>query len=285
MALKINSTLSKDEILELYFNKIFLGQRAYGVAAAASIYYGKTLDQLTLPEIAMIAGLPRAPSRENPIRNPLAAKERRAHVLQRMLQLKYIDQAQYDAARVAPVETYYHGVKVEVSAPYVAEMVRNVIYQQFGEEGYTSGLHVYTTVDSHLQQEANAAIRDGLTAYERRKKAYRGAEKQLQGDEQNKWLIELAEIPSENGLLPVVLTKVGKEATAMLANGQLITISESGLSWARRFRGGKALKPGDVVRVFDKDGKWQVLANTGCRRGACLARPKQWCHTCLGRGL
>lgn len=258
LAIKIDSILSKEKILELYLNKIFLGQHAYGVSAAASIYYGKTLDQLTLAEMATIAGLPRSPSKENPITNPAAAKERRNHVLQRMLQLKYIDQKEYEHAIASPVEAYYHGAKIEVSAPYVAEMVRNVIHQQFGEQGYSSGLRVYTTIDSNLQQEANTAIRDGLTAYERRKQSYRGPEKHLEGKDKEKWSSKLAEIPSENDLLPVALTRVGRDATAMFANGQLITIPESGLSWARRSNSGKSPKPGDVVRVFDNNGQWQV---------------------------
>ncbi|MDF3054230.1 MAG: ponA [Gammaproteobacteria bacterium] len=258
LALKIDSALSKEKILELYLNKVFLGQRAYGVSAAASIYYGKTLDQLTLAEMATIAGLPRSPSRENPITNPAAAKARRNHVLQRMLQLHYINPKEYEEAIASPIETYYHGAKIEVSAPYVAEMVRNVIHRQFGEEGYTNGLRVYTTIDSNLQQEANTAIRDGLTAYERRKQSYRGPEKHLPGKDPEQWSIALADIPSENDLFPVVLTKIGKDAKAMFANGQVITIPESGLSWARRFKSGKSLKPGDVVRVFDANGEWQV---------------------------
>jgi penicillin-binding protein 1A len=257
LAIKIDSILSKEKILELYLNKIFLGQHAYGVSAAASIYYGKTLDQLTLAEIATIAGLPRSPSKENPITNPAAAKERRNHVLQRMLQLKYIDQAEYEHAIISPIEAYYHGAKIEVSAPYVAEMVRNVIHQQFGEKGYSSGLRVYTTIDSNLQQEANIAIRDGLTAYERRKQSYRGPEKHLEGKDKEKWSSKLAEIPSENDLFPVVLTRVDRDATAMFANGQFINIPESGLSWARH-SSRKTLKSGDVVRVFDNNGQWQI---------------------------
>lgn len=259
LALKINSTFSKEKILELYLNRIYLGQRAYGVAAAASIYYGKSLNQLTLAEMATIAGLPQAPSRENPITNPAAAKDRRNHVLQRMRELGYIDKASYEQAIAEPIETHYYGAKIEVAAPYIAEMVRNVIYQQFGEEGYTSGLSVYTTIDSRLQAEANAAVRNGLIDYERRKKFYRGAERNLSKLPQNEWQRELADMPSENGLLPAALVKTGAEATAMLATGNLITLTSSGTAWARQFQTGRALKRGDVIRVLQQNNReWQI---------------------------
>src|SRR5579872_5886919 len=124
LALKINHKLSKEKILELYLNKIFLGNRAYGVAAAAQVYYGKPLDQLTLPQLAMIAGLPKAPSTINPIVNPIAAKQRRDHVLTRMLEVGYIDQVTYKKAIDAPINAHYHELQTQVKAPYVAELVR-----------------------------------------------------------------------------------------------------------------------------------------------------------------
>lgn len=253
LALKINSTFSKEKILELYINKIYLGQHAYGVSAAASIYYGKTLDQLTLPEMAMIAGLPQAPSRENPITNPALAKIRRDHVLARMLELKYITQAEYQAAINTPVQTYYHGPKITVEAPHVAEMVRNVIYQQYGDDGYTQGLNVYTTIDSHLQQTANVALRDGLVAYDKRHNGYRGPEKNLGTVPMNlaAWQGELANLPLAEDFTPAaVLQADGSSAQALLADGQRITVSGAG---------GNRLKVGDVIRVLQKGAQWQLI--------------------------
>lgn len=251
LALKINSTFSKEKILELYLNKIYLGQRAYGVSSAAEIYYGKQLNQLTLSEMAMIAGLPQAPSKENPITNPKAAKERRNHVLARMLELGYIDQKMYQEAIAAPAATYYHGPKITLYAPHVAEMVRNVIYQEYGEEGYTSGLQVYTTIDSELQQAANTSLQHGLIAYDRRHGGYRGPEKNLGHKPKNlgEWQDALANLPEQMDLIPAAVVQVEKnQVKGMLANGAVITIP---LSRSR-------LKVGDVVRVIQKDEHWQL---------------------------
>lgn len=251
LALKINSTFSKEKILELYLNKIYLGQHAYGVSAAAEIYYGKPLKDLTLAQMAMIAGLPQAPSKENPITNPAAAKLRRDHVLQRMLELNYIDQKSYVEAIAAPVETYYHGPKITVNAPHVAEMVRNVIFQQFGEAGYTSGFQVFTTLDSHLQEDANTALRDGLLAYERRHGGFRGPEKNLGKLPRSlaTWQNQLTNMPSVSDLMPAVVVAVhGGKVKALLANGWNIDVAQ-----ARR-----PLKVGDVVRVLQQNGQWQL---------------------------
>jgi penicillin-binding protein 1A len=179
LALKIERELSKDEILELYLNKIFLGQRAYGVGAAAQVYYGKSLDQLNLAQVAMIAGLPKAPSRFNPIVNPSRAVERRNYVLGRMHELGFIGDDEYQTAMSAPVTARLHGLSAEVEAPYVAEMVRAYLEEREGPEVYTKGLQVYTTIDSHLQGIANAALHDALVDYDRRH-GYRGPEGHVQ---------------------------------------------------------------------------------------------------------
>lgn len=168
LALKIESAFSKEKILELYLNKIYLGQRAYGVAAAAQVYYGKTLNQLTLPEMAMIAGLPRSPSTENPIRNPQAALERRNHVLERMIEAGLITRLAYEKAIAAPLDARLHGPRVAIQAPYVAEMVRQVMIDKFGEDAYTSGFSVYTTISSRLQEEANRSLIAGIIGYDKR---------------------------------------------------------------------------------------------------------------------
>lgn len=168
LALQIEKELSKEKILELYLNKIYLGKRAYGVAAAARTYYGKSVDELTLAETAMIAGLPKAPSTDNPVANPARATERRNYVLSRMRDLEFIDRTQYEEAVSAPVTANVHEMAPEVDAPYVAELVRTFVVERYGEEAYNSGLKVYTTLNGDLQAAANKAVQNGLLDYERR---------------------------------------------------------------------------------------------------------------------
>ena len=173
LALKIERELDKEKILELYLNKIYLGNRSYGVAAAAQIYYGVDLDELSLAQIAMIAGLPKAPSTFNPIINPERATIRRDYVLSRMLKLEYISTVQFEENRNAPVTAKRHRSALGVYAPYVNEMARAEIVKQFGDEAYVRGLNVYTTINKRLQQAANDSIWNGLVAYDRRH-GYRG---------------------------------------------------------------------------------------------------------------
>ena len=165
LAIKIDKTLSKEKILELYLNKVYFGNRAYGVSAAAHVYYGKSLDQLTLPEMAMIAGLPQAPSRNNPLNNPRNALMRRNHVLKRMWDVGYINKATYEKAINAPLTASYHDDRVSLQAPYVAEMVREAVVMMYGPRAYESGLNVYTTISSVLQNDATQALQSGLIAY------------------------------------------------------------------------------------------------------------------------
>ncbi|SFK26154.1 penicillin-binding protein 1A [Methylophaga sulfidovorans] len=173
LALEIEKVLSKEEILSLYLNKIYLGNRAYGVGAAANVYYGKPLDQLSLSEMAMIAGLPKAPSAYNPIANPERATVRRNYVLRRMCEVGFITKADYDEAIKAPVTASYHGPEIKVYAPYVSEMVRTELINKFGEEAYTNGFNVYTTIRAKHQQTANKALQSALLDYDRRH-GYRG---------------------------------------------------------------------------------------------------------------
>jgi penicillin-binding protein 1A len=173
LALKIERELDKEKILELYLNKIYLGNRSYGVAAASQIYYGVKLEELSLAQIAMIAGLPKAPSTFNPIINPERATIRRNYVLSRMQQLEYITTAQYDEMIIAPVTAVRHRSALGVYAPYVNEMARTEIVKQFGDEAYVRGLKVYTTINKRLQQAANDSIWNGLVAYDKRH-GYRG---------------------------------------------------------------------------------------------------------------
>ena len=194
LALQIEKKFTKEEILALYLNKIFLGQRAYGVGAAAEVYFGKALRDLDVAEAAMIAGLPKAPSALNPVSNIERATERRAYVLRRMLELGYIDREEYDAAVASVVESKLYGPKVELQAPYVTEMVRAEMVRRFGLDTYTAGYNVVTTIDSRLQASATKALRAGLLQYDRRH-GYRGpvARNVLADVEQNTGSAENAE--------------------------------------------------------------------------------------------
>jgi penicillin-binding protein 1A len=167
LALKIEQELSKEEILELYLNKIYLGKRAYGIESAAQVYYGVSVSELKLPQLAMLAGLPQAPSAANPINNAKRAKERRNYVLSRMHTLGFIDQLQFDSATEAPIIARYHGLKSEVEGSYVAEMVRYELYQKYGDDLYRLGFRVTTTLNSKAQTQANNALQAGLLKYDR----------------------------------------------------------------------------------------------------------------------
>lgn len=182
LAWKIEDKLSKEKIIELYLNKIYLGKRAYGVAAAGEVYYGKKIGELTLAEMAMIAGLPKAPSRYNPIINPRRALLRRAYVLRRMFELELIGKQAYEEAKDEIDKASVYAKQFDVEASYLAEMVRNKIVKQYGEFAYRSGMKVYTTIDSRLQKAANIAMRNTLAAYDRRH-GYRGPIEHFEFDE------------------------------------------------------------------------------------------------------
>lgn len=262
LALKIDRELPKEKILELYLNKIFFGQQAYGIAAAAQAYYGKTLNQLTLPEIAMLAGLPQAPSAVNPISNPAAAKVRRDHVLARMFELQEITREQYQTAVATPLDASYHGRPVQVWAPYVGEMARTMMASTFGENAFTHSYKVYTTVDSQLQQAANQALRTGLLAYDQRH-GYRGPMTHLsQVEKASVPALEnyLKLIPYTNGLRPAIVLAVSdKTASVLLKMGQSVTIPWSGIAWTGAGNAAKILAPGDVIWVnVAADNTWQL---------------------------
>lgn len=237
LALKIDHIFTKDKILELYFNKIFYGNRAYGIAAAAKIYYGKNLNQLTLPEMAMLAGIPQAPSKNNPLANPRAALKRRNHVLERMLEEKYINRKTYYRAIAAPVTARYHGFKVSLHAPYVTEMVRQIMLTQFGKKIYDHGYIVYTTIDSHLQEAANQAVFDATLAYDQRH-GYRGAEQNIGTPTLSTlkdWIKILRRTPSVNRLQPALVVSVtANNANILLKTGNVETIKWQNMQWARR---------------------------------------------------
>jgi penicillin-binding protein 1A len=173
LAIQIENEFGKPAILALYLNKIFLGQRAYGVAAAAEVYFGKTLNELTIAEAATIAGLPAAPSRLNPVANPDQARDRRSYVLRRMRELKFINAESFETAMNTPMVSRLHGPKVELKARYAAEMARSDMVRRFGDKAYTDGYQVITTIDSTLQKAANSSLRNALVNYDRRH-GYRG---------------------------------------------------------------------------------------------------------------
>ncbi len=273
LALKIEHTFSKNKILELYLNKVYFGHRAYGVAAAASVYYGKTLDQLTLAEMAMIAGLPQAPSRNNPLTLPEAAKKRRNHVLQRMLGMKYISQSQYLQAIHEPITASFHSRHVGVYAPYVGEMVREFMVKQYGEEACDKGYSVYTTISAPLQEAAQRALQNGLLDYSERH-GFLKEEQHLSrtgGDWQKKWQQELSKrILTDNPLQPAAVLEVGTDRLqALLADGRSIIIPWFGLEWAAPgLKNGKmGSRPqqardvanfGDVIWVRQSGNEWRL---------------------------
>ena len=240
IAIHIEQLLSKEEIMELYVNKIFLGHRSYGFGAAARVYFGKDLPDLTLSELATLAGMPKAPSTMNPIYSVERATNRRNVVLRRMLDEKYITQAEFDEARSEKLISKYHGAEIELSAPYVAEVARAWMVERYGEAAYTSGMKVYTTVDSKLQKAANQAAIKNLLGYDERH-GYRGAEKVLWQTEQSAWdhdkiVKHLKSQPTYGDLVPAVVTSVdSKSAQVWVKNQGEGTIEWQGMNWARKF--------------------------------------------------
>lgn len=259
LAIKIDQELPKEKILELYLNKIYLGNRAYGVGAAAQIYYGKNLNELSIAELAMIAGLPQAPSAHNPITNPKAALNRRNHVLARLYEENYITAQQYQEAIHQPINASYHGPQIQVSAPYVAEMIRQSLYAHFGENAYTEGLKVYTTISGHLQNTANALVEQHLLDYDKRH-GYRGAFKHLHltANMGRPYLLKtLKTYSSLHDLTPGLVTQVHeKQLDVLLKNGESIHIPWEGMSWARPalkhgWMGGGPKKASQIAKVGD----------------------------------
>ena len=252
LALKIEGMLEKDEILELYLNKSFFGNRAYGVAAAAEYYYGKKLDELSLLETATLVSTLKFPSSGNPISNPQRNHERSVYVLQRMVEDGYITAAQADAARAEAMHAEPHERPVEVAAPYVAEMVRQEMIARFGGDVLTKGYHVTTTIDPVAQQSADEAVRAGLSLYDRRH-GWHGVERHidLPADADAAALAaHLANVPAQSGLLPVIVARTGKDgsATVVGADAREIVLPASASRWAGKSPA-TLLKRGDQVRI------------------------------------
>ena len=258
LAVEIENALSKQEILELYLNKIFLGYRSYGVAAAAQTYFGKNLDELTLSEMAVIAGLPKAPSTMNPLYSPKRAEERRNVVLGRMLDENKITKAEYDAAIKEPIVASYHGAKFEFRADYVTEMVRQEMVKRFGEEdAYTKGYKVFTTVLSKDQAEAQKAVRNNLIDYDMRHGWRGGAPLWKKGEavwDNERIVAFLKKLPDSEPFIPAAVTALGKNgAELLLANNETMTLSSNAMRWA----GKSPVKVGEQIWIRKRDnGEW-----------------------------
>ena len=264
LAMKIERELTKDEILELYLNKEFLGHRAYGVGAAAQIYYDKAVDELTIAQMAMIAGLPQRPSVVNPVTNPRLALDRRTYVLNRMLQEGFIDAEEHTAALAEPDQARVHGPKAELDAPWIAEIARQQAVDRFGANtAYTKGYTIVTTAESRLQRTADRAVRDGLDDYDRRH-GWRGPERELDPallSDGQALVEELGNTRTIGDLAPAVVLESGPEsATLLTVDGDEVQIGLAAVEWARDQLGRNAvgarpetvdgvLDPGDLVRL------------------------------------
>lgn len=301
LAIKIDKTLSKQKILELYLNKVYFGNRAYGVAAAAAVYYGKPLNQLTLPQMAMIAGLPQAPSRNNPLSNPKNALARRNHVLKRMFDVGYINKSTYENAIVTPVTARFHEERVHLKAAYVGEMVRQAVFAMYGERAYDSGLKVYTTISSQLQNDARHALQQGLVAYSNRHGYHRATENLGLPSDQNRVLWEkwLQNRPTMVGLHPaIVLSAQGQQVTALMRDGDTVTIPWAGLSWARPALSGgyvgaaptqanQIVMPGDPIYItyLENQKRWQLTQIPKAQGAIVVLNPKNGAILALQGGF
>lgn len=268
LAWKIENNLSKDQILEVYMNQIYLGQRAYGFASAAQIYFGKNLKEISVAEAAMLAGLPKAPSAYNPVANPKRAQQRQQYILQRMQQLGYITEAQYEVAKTEKLHIKTDTIDFGIHAEYVAEMARQLVYEQFREDTYTRGLNVYTTITKADQDAAYLSLRRGVMAYEKRH-GYRGPEsiielpsnKEAADDAIEKELAEHHD--SDDILAAMVLEANPKLVKAVLSNGEEIQITGAGLSFATaglttNAPANKRIQRGAVIRVIQEAKNWTI---------------------------
>ena len=288
LAIEIERALSKEEIFELYFNRVFLGHRAYGFEAASQVYYGKGIGELSLSQHAMLAGIPKAPSRNNPVSGPDAGKQRRDWILGRMLTLDYITEQQYQVARLEPDTARIHGAQLGFAAHYAAEMARQQMLERYGMEAYTNGYHVYTTISSDLQRVANQSVINGLIKYDKRH-GYRGPERQLPlatpgQDITSQWQQALTKTPVVAGLTPAIVTSVEEtKATLLLYDGSSADLLwENGIRQARRYLTENATGPsqqsvsdvltvGDLIRVVPGEDNTLQLAQVPAAQAALVS--------------
>jgi penicillin-binding protein 1A len=297
LAWKIEANLPKDEILELYVNQIFLGQRAYGFAAASQIYFGKPLKDVTPAEAAMLAGLPKAPSAFNPVTNPKRAKVRQQYVLRRMHELHYLSDGDYEVARNAPL-VVRQGVReaVGIHAEYVAEMARQVVYEAYGDEAYTRGITVWTTIRTADQEAAYAAVRKGVTDYDRRH-GYRGPEAYVSlpddaADAEQALERAFQEAPDSDNLVAAVVTAAAaNEVRAVLSNGDVVRVEPDGLKFAARSLSDKApanqrIRRGAVIRlVKDDKGRYAIAQLPQAEASFLALRPSDGAIVALVGGF
>jgi len=289
LAIEIERALEKPEIFELYFNRVFLGHRAYGFDAAAQVYYGKSIVDLTLAQQAMLAGIPKAPSRNNPISGPDAGEARRNWILGRMLSLGYINRADHDGAVQSEVTADHHGAQLSFQAHYAAEMARQEMLELYGMAAYTEGFHVYTTLSSELQKTAQKTINSGLMTYDKRH-GYRGPERKLPATDleseaaREYWISELTETAVIAGLEPAIVTTVNEDSVEIvLADSTRASIAwENGISQAAPYKNENSkgtapqtpadvLSTGDLIRIaVDDEGNWQ-LAQVPAAQAALVA--------------
>ncbi len=292
LAYKIEQEFTKQQIMALFLNKMFFGQRAYGVAAAAQVYFNKNLENINEAEAATLAGVLPAPSRYNPVYSAANAERRRGYVLGRMRSLDYIDKASYEAAMAYPMESRLYGAAVELSAPYVAEMVRSEMLKRYGEGTYTDGYQVVTALDSRLQKAANYALRNGLLEFTRRR-GYRGPITNIEPDEEilatpfEEWPIEMREFLEQyapGGLSVALVTALADDNSASIVfrGGATATLPWGGISWAKPFidreTTGEApetvaevLKVGDLVYVMPTASDSWALAQVPAAQSAVVS--------------
>jgi penicillin-binding protein 1A len=270
LAYKIEKALTKDQILELYMNQIYLGQRSFGFSAAARTYFGKSLDQLSIAEMAMLAGLPQNPARHNPAVNPKRARQRQHAVLQRLRELDYITEAQYQHALVEPLRVNTRGQEYDTHAEYVAELARQAVYTQFKDDAYTKGITVTTTILKAEQDAAYASVRRNVLTYDQRH-GYRGPEARIelpadQNEREDAIVDAIQKRPSSDGLIPVVVTAASpKRVQVETVDGDSIEITGAGLKFAQAGLAAGAkeairIVPGAVIRI-GKEGKggWSII--------------------------
>lgn len=300
LSLQIEQLLSKDEILTLYLNKIYLGNRAYGVGAAANVYYGKSIEELNLPQFAMIAGLPKAPSAFNPIVNPKRALLRRDYVLHRMWEVGYINQQEYLTAIKAPITASYHSRDIEVYAPYVAEMIRTQLIKEYGEEVYDIGLNVFTTIKTKHQQAANKSLQSALLDYDERH-GYRGALKHVEIDEtSNQEIFEqaLTAYNTIGPLTPGIVSAVNPNtAEVYIKSLGKVELKFATMKWASKqlsanSRGKNPKKVSDVLLVgdiiyltHDKDDQWSFSQLPQVQGALIAVSPQDGAITALNGGF
>ena len=292
LAYKIEQEFTKEQIMALFLNKMFFGQRAYGVAAAAQVYFNKNLDDISVAEAATLAGVLPAPSRYNPVSSPVNATVRRDYVLGRMEDLGFISESEYAAALAQPMESRLHGAAIELNAPYVAEMVRRDMLNRYGDDTYSAGYQVVTTLDSRLQDAANYALRNGLLEFTRRR-GYRGPLAKVELDAETfeapyaEWPTEIRQLLEQyvpGGLSAAVVTALGDDNSAeiILANGARATVPWTGISWAKPFIDRQTTGPepesiadvlaaGDVIIVMPTTAGTWALAQIPEAQGAVVS--------------